>query len=134
MKKGGIAVAPHADAARVAAAVLGEGGNAIEAMVAAAATIAVVYPHMNGIGGDAFWLVHEPGGAPRAIDACGPAGMRVDAAFYGERVSAQSWRNRTLAGEIAGNIDDRFPWEVGGDRLHHAAVAFAASIGFERVA
>jgi gamma-glutamyltranspeptidase/glutathione hydrolase len=31
-----------------------EGGNAIEAMVAAAATIAVVYPHMNGIGGRFF--------------------------------------------------------------------------------
>src|SRR5688572_33119366 len=78
----GIAVAPHAAAARSAAAVLGEGGDAIEAMVAAAATIAVVYPHMNGIGGDAFWLVHEPGQRPRAIDACGPAGSEVDAALY----------------------------------------------------
>ena len=39
-----------------------------------AATIAVVYPHMNGIGGDGFWLVREPGGRVHAIDACGPAG------------------------------------------------------------
>ena len=39
-----------------------------------AATIAVVYPHMNAIGGDGFWLVREPGGRVRAIEACGPAG------------------------------------------------------------
>ena len=26
-----------------------------------AATIAIVYPHMTGLGGDAFWLIHLPG-------------------------------------------------------------------------
>ncbi|SQA97298.1 Putative gamma-glutamyltransferase ywrD [Cedecea neteri] len=40
-----------------ALSVLRHGGDAIEAMVAAAAAIAVVYPHMNGIGGDGFWLI-----------------------------------------------------------------------------
>ena len=39
--------APHSLAAQAGRAVLAEGGNAIEAMVAMAATIAVVYPHMN---------------------------------------------------------------------------------------
>ena len=47
------------------------GGNAVEAMIAAAATIAVVYPHMNGIGGDAFFLIGEPGRPPKAIDGSG---------------------------------------------------------------
>ena len=61
-----IAVAPHAAAAEAAVHILREGGNAIEAMVAAAATIAVVYPHMTAIGGDAFWLIHQPGKAPIA--------------------------------------------------------------------
>jgi len=56
-------------AAESAIGVLREGGNAIEAMVAAAASIAVVYPHMNSIGGDGFWLIHIPGESPRAIDA-----------------------------------------------------------------
>ena len=46
-----MAVAPHSLAAESAVAVLRDGGNAVEAMVAAAATIAGVYPHMNGIGG-----------------------------------------------------------------------------------
>lgn len=53
----GMAVAPHHLASQSALAVLREGGSAIEAMVAAAATIAVVYPHMNGLGGDGFWLI-----------------------------------------------------------------------------
>ena len=39
-------VAPHALAAQAGLAVLREGGNALEAMVAAAASISVVYPHM----------------------------------------------------------------------------------------
>ncbi|MGI4776552.1 MAG: gamma-glutamyltransferase family protein [Janthinobacterium lividum] len=68
-----MAVAPHALAAQTACAVLREGGNAIEAMVAAAATIAVVYPHMNGIGGDGFWLIAAPGQAPRGLEGCGAA-------------------------------------------------------------
>ena len=50
-------VAPHHLAAETGRDVLRDGGNAIEAVVAAAATIAVVYPHMNSIGGDGFWLI-----------------------------------------------------------------------------
>ncbi len=70
----GMVAAPHRLAAEAAAEVMREGGNALEAMIAAAATIAVVYPHMNGIGGDVFFLVAEPGKPPRSIDACGAAG------------------------------------------------------------
>lgn len=72
----GMAVAPHHLASQSALAVLREGGSAIEAMVAAAATVAVVYPHMNGLGGDGFWLIVPPEGEPVAIDASG-AGDRV---------------------------------------------------------
>jgi gamma-glutamyltranspeptidase/glutathione hydrolase len=43
-------------------------------MVAMAATIAVVYPHMNAIGGDSFWVVREAKGRMHLIEACGPAG------------------------------------------------------------
>lgn len=66
--------APHTLAAETGRAILSEGGNAVEAMVAMAATIAVVYPHMNAIGGDGFWLVRESNGKVRGIEACGPAG------------------------------------------------------------
>jgi gamma-glutamyltranspeptidase/glutathione hydrolase len=59
-----------------------EGGNALEAMVAMAATIAAVYPHMNHIGGDGFWLVREPNKRVRAIMAPGPAGSKAKRELY----------------------------------------------------
>ena len=104
----GMAVAPHALASQSALAVLREGGNAIEAMIAAAATIAVVYPHMNSIGGDSFWLMHVPGEAPGAIDACGAAAGMASREWYAERGHRSSIPHRggvaanTVAGTISG--------------------------------
>jgi len=43
-------------------------------MVAMAASIAVIYPHMNAIGGDGFWLVADRRRRVHYIEACGPAG------------------------------------------------------------
>ena len=80
----GVVCAPHAAAAEAGRAVLAEGGNALEAMVAMAATIAVVYPHMNGIGGDGFWLVREPSGRVRALMAAGRAGEHARPELYRE--------------------------------------------------
>jgi oxamate amidohydrolase len=101
----GMAVAPHSLAAQSALAVLREGGNAVEAMVAAAACIAVVYPHMNSIGGDAFWLIHVPGKAPRAIDACGAAAAAASIDFYRERgLKAIPFRGGVAASTVAGTI------------------------------
>ena len=56
---GGMVTAPHHLASQAGLEVLCDGGNALEAMVAAAAAIAVVYPHMNGLGGDGFWLERQ---------------------------------------------------------------------------
>ena len=67
----GMITAPHHLAAQAGLSVLKEGGTAVEAMVAAAASIAVVYPHMNALGGDGFWLIAEPGKDPVGIDAAG---------------------------------------------------------------
>jgi oxamate amidohydrolase len=78
----GVVCAPHFAAAEAGRAVLAEGGNAIEAMVAMAAMIAVVYPHMNHLGGDGFWVVHEPSGKVRALMAAGAAGARATLAHY----------------------------------------------------
>lgn len=81
----GMVVAPHHLAARAGARVLEEGGNAIEAMVAAASTITVAYPHMNALGGDNFWLIHTPGRDVVGIDACGASAGKADIPFYREQ-------------------------------------------------
>jgi len=78
----GVCCAPHANAVEAGRAILAEGGNALEAMIAMAATIAAVYPHMNHIGGDGFWLVHERNGRVRALMAPGPAGAKATPRFY----------------------------------------------------
>jgi gamma-glutamyltranspeptidase/glutathione hydrolase len=53
-------------------------------MVAMAAVIAVVYPHMNQLGGDGFWLIREPSGRLRAVMAAGVAGSRARSELYRE--------------------------------------------------
>ena len=102
----GMAVAPHAFAAQSALAILREGGNALEAMVAAAATIAVVYPHMNSIGGDSFWLVHVPGEQPRGVDACGAAAAAASREWYAKRGITGNipFRGGVAANTVAGTI------------------------------
>src|SRR6476660_7535415 len=78
----GVVAAPHHAAVEAGRATLAAGGNALEAMVAMAATIAAVYPHMTQIGGDGFWLVHQPSGRVRALMAPGRAGAHARRELY----------------------------------------------------
>ena len=75
-------VAPHWLASQVGSDIMRSGGNAIEAMIASAAVISVVYPHMNSLGGDNFWLIVDKKKNVRAIEATGNAGKNVTAEFY----------------------------------------------------
>ncbi|MGY2199639.1 gamma-glutamyltransferase family protein [Pseudomonas gingeri] len=106
----GMAVAPHALASQSALAVLREGGNAIEAMVAAAATIAAAYPHMNGIGGDSFWLlsITTPEG-PQVIgvEGCGAAAKAGSRGFYAGQQTIP-FRGPSAALTMAGTVS---AWE-----------------------
>ncbi len=95
--------APHTLAAQAGRDVLLHGGNAIEAMVAMAASIAVVYPHMNGIGGDGFWLIRDAKGKVRAIEACGFAGEKATPAAY-EAIGGIPTRGAMAALTVPGAI------------------------------
>jgi gamma-glutamyltranspeptidase/glutathione hydrolase len=77
--------APHLKAAETGRDILAQGGNAVEAMIAMAAAIAVVYPHMNAIGGDGFWLIRDRKGKVHAIEACGPAGSLATIRRYRDK-------------------------------------------------
>src|ERR1700730_13085761 len=119
----GMAVAPHALASQSALAVLRAGGNAVEAMSAAAATIAVVYPHMNGIGGDGFWLISRPGAEPIGIEACGAAALAATVDDYRARgLTPIPPRGPLAANTVAGTVSGwqlahRWSTETLGGRL-----------------
>src|SRR5207245_168823 len=55
----GMVTCPHALASRAGAEALRAGGSAVDAAIAAATVLGVVYPHLCGIGGDAFWLIYD---------------------------------------------------------------------------
>lgn len=84
-------VSPHYLASAAGAGILRRGGNAFDAAVAVSACLAVVYPHMTGLGGDSFWLSFKPGeGVVRAYNASGRSGYRVNRdTFAGEAAIPQ---------------------------------------------
>lgn len=110
----GMVTAPNSLASQSALAVLRDGGNAVEAMIAAAATIAVAYPHMNSIGGDGFWLISRPGHAPVGLDACGAAAAAASIeAYRAQGLERIPFRGGMAANTVAGTIsgwDAAYAW------------------------
>jgi gamma-glutamyltranspeptidase/glutathione hydrolase len=106
------------------------GGNALDAALAAATTLAVVYPHMCGIGGDLFALVHHPNDRVTAINASGKAPAEADAqsmrAEYGDRMPARGPATVTVPGAVSGwsllhQLGGRLAWRDSFDRAVSAA-------------
>ncbi len=134
---GGMVTAPHALAAQCGARILAAGGNAIEAALATAAALTVVYPHMTGLGGDSFWLIAEPGRAPLTIDGAGRAGAAVNVALYQKSgLREVPWRGPLAANTVAGAVSAwSAAWEISrqaGGRLslpHIFAEAIALAQG-----
>jgi gamma-glutamyltranspeptidase / glutathione hydrolase len=87
--------------------VLKEGGNAVDAAIATAAVLAVVEPHMTGIGGDCFALVAKPGeGKPIALNAAGRAPAGATAQWLAksglQRIEPSSPHAVTVPGAVDG--------------------------------
>ena len=71
-------VSPHYLASQAGNTILKNGGNAFDAAVAVSACLAVVYPHMTGLGGDSFWLTYSKRDKKlRAYNGSGRSGLKV---------------------------------------------------------
>lgn len=79
----GAVTSDHPLASAVGHDVLRRGGNAVDAAVAMAAVLAVVRPHMNGVGGDAFALIREgSSGRVAGLNGSGRAGALATPDFF----------------------------------------------------
>ena len=88
-------------------AVLREGGSAVDAAVATSAVLAVTCPHLCGMGGDLFALVHVPGeGEPAALNASGRAGGGADPArLLAEGATEMPFRGDLRSAPVPGCVD-----------------------------
>jgi gamma-glutamyltranspeptidase/glutathione hydrolase len=85
--------------------VLEAGGNAIDAAVAMAGVLAVVRPHMNGVGGDAFVLYYEAStGRVHALNGSGRAGALATPAFFRERQLAEVPSDGAMSVSVPGAV------------------------------
>ncbi|SOZ17762.1 Gamma-glutamyltranspeptidase [Cupriavidus taiwanensis] len=144
MATGGMVTSSNRLATQAGLRVLERGGNAVDAAIAVASTIAVVYPHMNSIGGDAFWLIYNARTREvRALNASGRAGERATIALYRDkgldRVPARGYLSAiTVPGTVAGweaayqyarqGMGRSLPWpELMADAIRHAEGGFPVS-------
>lgn len=111
--------------------VLKEGGTAVDAALAAAATMSVVLPHMIGIGGDAFWLIYDARTrAVHALNGSGPAGRNVTLASFAGR-AAIPHRGARAAITVPGAVDS---WRLAHERFGRLPISrlLERAIGYAR--
>jgi len=107
--------APHYLATQSGLHVLRSGGNAVDAAIAVAATLAVVYPQMCAVGGDSFWLIWNAHTRElRALNASGRSGERVTRAHYRglglEAIPPRGWLAANTVPGIPSGWDEAWRW------------------------
>jgi gamma-glutamyltranspeptidase/glutathione hydrolase len=106
-----VVVTSHPLAAQAGLRMLLAGGNAVDAALAAAITLTVVEPVMNGIGGDAFALIWDQGRL-HGLNASGraPQGWTPEHFAGREAMPILGWDTITVPGQVAGwaEMSERF--------------------------
>ncbi len=106
----GMVSSGHPLASQAALRTLMEGGNVVDAAIAASATLAVVRPHMTGVGGDLFCLIYlAREGRVVAINSSGSAPAAATIDFFRSRGMQQIPMMGPLAVETPGCVAG---WEL----------------------
>jgi len=115
----GAVATPHTLATEAATDAFRDGGSAIDAAIAAAAVLTVVYPHNVALGGDLIALVRSPDGEVTCVNASGWSGAAVDAdamrAAHGSELPARGADAVSVPGGVRGwealyGMAGRLPW------------------------
>jgi len=86
MAPSGMVACPHSLASQAGVDALRAGGSAVDAAIAASSALAVIYPHMTGVGGDAFWLIYDAAADKvRYLDGGGRATAGASVEWFRER-------------------------------------------------
>ena len=127
----GAVSAGHPLAAQAGLLVLREGGTATDAIIAMAGVLAVVRPHMNGVGGDAFAIFYDgQTGEISALNGSGRSGGLATPDFFRsqghDRVPGAGGLAVSVPGAVAAWVDahERFG-TMPFDELLEPAVQFA---------
>src|SRR3954447_24831976 len=124
---------PHWMASEAGAEVLRDGGNAVDAALAAAAVLAVVLPNQCAVGGDLIALVGLPDGSAAVLNGSGraPAGVDVEALrARGDRMPVDGASAVTVPGLVDGWHELARRW---GSRSLSPALAGAAALARDGV-
>lgn len=95
----------HPAATLTAIETLRQGGNAVDAAVAAAAVLAVVEHPMTGIGGDCFAILAKPGQKLIGLNASGRAPAAATAGWFADRGITQIEMLSPHAVTVPGAVD-----------------------------
>jgi gamma-glutamyltranspeptidase/glutathione hydrolase len=77
---GGVIASEEPLASYAGARILEAGGNAVDASIAVSFTLAILVPHLGGIGGDFFALLSTPNGRVEVLNGSGqsPRGLSLE--------------------------------------------------------
>lgn len=121
---------PHREATAAGVSAFDAGGNAVDAALAAAATLTVVCPQACSVGGDLFALIREPDGRTVALNASGAAPASVDLGALRSRfdeMPSSGPHTVTVPGAVAGWGQLALHWSNRG-----LAPAFSRAIALAR--
>lgn len=101
----GLVCSSHSLASLAGVDMLRRGGTAMDAAIAAAATLAVVEPMMTGLGGDAFFLYFDAqSGRVCGLNGSGraPRSLTLEAVLevHSDAIATDSWHSVTVPGAV----------------------------------